>query len=276
MGSLLKCDICLTRRSLLISSCFVALCTFVLLFAGYCRAVTFQVPIRQMSFADNVMVVFAGCSPFEFRPGIPFVPPLGWLLLFVAAAYGSLDYSAKSLTGFGSHILVEGCSRVNWLKAKFLWVLYVDLVVLSVAMLSTLIWTAAFNQDISFYAHRNLLVYLSVADDGLSYGEVNILTFCLSAAISFVSLSFVQLTIELIFNPAVALISTTMQLVAAAYYETPLLFANLLMSARWSEMSRDSVPFNTSLSFGIFAAIVAIAIAFKFISNVDIIDRGMR
>ena len=273
MFKLIKLDMRLTRRDLAVSACFVALSAFVLLFVGYCKAATNQVDINELSFADNAMIVLAGCAPFEFRPGIVFVPPLGWLLLLVSVFYGSAAYPSRSLRGFGRSLMIEAGSRKKWLIAKMVFVLYANLTLCAVMVLVTMLWTMVLGQEVSLVAHRGLLCLLGIADSGFSRSGISIVTFVGGAAVALVALTVVQFFVGIALGLPVAFALSILQLVIASYYKSAFLVANLLMGSRWEGMTADSVPFFTGIAFAVAAIALFGAFSLAFISHVDIIER---
>lgn len=268
-----KTDMRMMRRDAVTGACFTGLCVIVLLFAGYCKAMASQADIAGFSFADNMLIVLAGCAPFEFRPGIVFVPPLGWLLLFASVLYASANYPSRSLRGLGSHLLIEGGSRVGWFAAKLLATFCADMVLIVAVAIVVTFWTVGFGQDVSLVAHRELLCYMGIADPGMSLSSISIGMFCAGSVIALVALTTIQLFLSIVFGPALAFVCSIIQLLVASYFESPFLIANLLMSARWEEMTMDGVSLSLGMVFASGTAVGFAVLAVAFISRVDIIER---
>ena len=85
----------------------IAAVTVANLVYAYGLSSVYGVRTDTLGFADNLALVFAGSAPFEPRPGVMFVPPLGWLFLILLILYTTLDYPTESLHGFG---LLSACS----------------------------------------------------------------------------------------------------------------------------------------------------------------------
>lgn len=70
----------------------IAAVTVANLVYAYGLSSVYGVRTNALGFADNLALVFAGSAPFEPRPGLMFVPPLGWLFVILLILYTTLDY----------------------------------------------------------------------------------------------------------------------------------------------------------------------------------------
>lgn len=98
----------------------VAAVTVANLVYAYGLSSVYGVRTDTLGFADNLALVFAGSAPFEPRPGVMFVPPLGWLFLILLILYTTLDYPTESLHGLGLQALVRCRARTLWWASRYL------------------------------------------------------------------------------------------------------------------------------------------------------------
>ena len=97
----------------------IAAVTVANLVYAYGLSSVYGVRTNTLGFADNLALVFAGSAPFEPRPGLMFVPPLGWLFVILLILYTTLDYPTESLHGFGLQALVRCRARTLWWASRF-------------------------------------------------------------------------------------------------------------------------------------------------------------
>ena len=98
----------------------IAAVTVANLVYAYGLSSVYGVRTNALGFADNLALVFAGSAPFEPRPGVMFVPPLGWLFLILLILYTTLDYPTESLHGLGLQALVRCRARTLWWASRFI------------------------------------------------------------------------------------------------------------------------------------------------------------
>ena len=103
---LVAADLRTVLKKNIITYIAIAAVTVANLVYAYGLSSVYGVRTDTLGFADNLALVFAGSAPFEPRPGVMFVPPLGWLFLILLILYTTLDYPTESLHGFG----LQACS----------------------------------------------------------------------------------------------------------------------------------------------------------------------
>ena len=104
---LVAADLRTVLKKNIITFIAIAAVTVANLVYAYGLSSVYGVRTDTLGFADNLALVFAGSAPFEPRPGVMFVPPLGWLFLILLILYTTLDYPTESLHGFGLQALVS-------------------------------------------------------------------------------------------------------------------------------------------------------------------------
>ena len=108
---LVAADLRTVLKKNIITFIAIAAVTVANLVYAYGLSSVYGVRTDTLGFADNLAFVFAGSAPFEPRPGVMFVPPLGWLFLILLILYTTLDYPTESLHGFGLQALVRCRAR---------------------------------------------------------------------------------------------------------------------------------------------------------------------
>lgn len=135
----------------------VAAVTVANLVYAYGLSSVYGVRTDTLGFADNLALVFAGSAPFEPRPGVMFVPPLGWLFLILLILYTTLDYPTESLHGLGLQALVRCRARTLWWASRFISVAAVTAFSLLVVVCSVVIWSLVVSSSFSAVIHGESL-----------------------------------------------------------------------------------------------------------------------
>ena len=120
---LVTADLRTVLKKNIITFIAIAAVTVANLVYAYGLSSVYGVRTDTLGFADNLALVFAGSAPFEPRPGVMFVPPLGWLFLILLILYTTLDYPTESLHGFGLQALVRCRARTLQLANLAPWFL---------------------------------------------------------------------------------------------------------------------------------------------------------
>lgn len=138
----------------------VAAVTVANLVYAYGLSSVYGVRTDTLGFADNLALVFAGSAPFEPRPGVMFVPPLGWLFLILLILYTTLDYPTESLHGLGLQALVRCRARTLWWASRFISVAAVTAFSLLVVVCSVVIWSLMVSASFSAVIHGGRFSWL--------------------------------------------------------------------------------------------------------------------
>lgn len=155
----------------------IAAVTVANLVYAYGLSSVYGVRTNALGFADNLALVFAGSAPFEPRPGLMFVPPLGWLFVILLILYTTLDYPTESLHGFGLQALVRCRSRTLWWVSRFILVAAVTAFSLLVVVCSVVIWSLMVSASFSAVIHGESLQLANLAPWFLKAGEADALPF---------------------------------------------------------------------------------------------------
>lgn len=160
---LVTADLRTVLKKNIITFIAIAAVTVANLVYAYGLSSVYGVRTDTLGFADNLALVFAGSAPFEPRPGVMFVPPLGWLFLILLILYATLDYPAESLHGFGLQTLVRCRARTLWWVSRFISVAAITAFSLLVVVCSVVIWSLMVSASFSAVIHGESLQLANLA-----------------------------------------------------------------------------------------------------------------
>lgn len=189
---LVAADLRTVLKKNIITFIAIAAVTVANLVHAYGLSSVYGVRTDTLGFADNLALVFAGSAPFEPRPGVMFVPPLGWLFLILLILYTTLDYPTESLHGFGLQALVRCRARTLWWVSRFILVAAVTAFSLLVVVCSVVIWSLVVSSSFSAVIHGESLQLANLAPWFLKAAEADALPFFIGLLFAFEALAFAQ------------------------------------------------------------------------------------
>lgn len=223
------------------------------LMLAYRRAAILDIDTSGFTLGDNLGLILAGSPPFEYRPGLVFVPPAGWLLLCVIALYVSLIYPCRDAYVLLQNVLSRVGHRWIWLLSKIAWLfLTVGMYGLCMCAVAT-VWTVAHGQPVDMGLTTGACLALPLFSERMIGDELTVSGFIVQALLALSAMTFAQFALSLVARPAYALMAMVMYLIAGAYVDAPVFLGNATMLARWSRLSLDGVD---SLGLEINALIV--------------------
>ncbi|MDO4437032.1 MAG: hypothetical protein Q4B77_03685 [Coriobacteriaceae bacterium] len=231
------------------------------------------VDVAELTFADNFALVFAGSLPFEYRPGILFVPPLGWTFLSMLVLYASLSYPYRDLMGFGQQVLVRENSRVTWLLSKCVWVLLTCMLGCMAIALTVALWTLAHGQQFNVLLHSDSLYLAAMLTGPFEADVLDGTGFLLGIIVTLCSLSLLQLFLGIILRPSISFLSMVLLLISSAYAQTWYLPGNYLMFVRWGGFVEGGVDTWVAMMLSLGIALVSFAAGLAYFCKMDLIDR---
>lgn len=233
------------------------------------------VDVARLTFADNVALVFAGSLPFEYRPGVMFVPPLGWTLLSMLVLYSSLSYPYRDLMGFGQQVLVRENSRVTWLLSKCVWVILACILSCSVIALTAVCWTLVHGQGFDMLLHSDALYLAAMLMGPFRADVLDGSGFLLCIVVVLCSLSLLQLFLGILLRPSIAYLFMILLLIASAYAQTWYLPGNYLMFVRWGGFVEGGVDVRIGMLLCLGVALVSVIAGIGYFCKMDLVDREM-
>ena len=224
----------------------IAAVTVANLVYAYGLSSVYGVRTNALGFADNLALVFAGSAPFEPRPGLMFVPPLGWLFVILLILYTTLDYPTESLHGFGLQALVRCRSRTLWWASRFISVAAVTAFSLLVVVCSVVIWSLMVSASFSAVIHGESLQLANLAPWFLKAGEADALPFFTGLFFAFEALAFAQ----------------------------AVMLGNALMLLRWGGIVKEGIATGSSVLFSIVIMSLCLSLGGLWFRRADLIEKG--
>ena len=233
----------------------VAAVTVANLVYAYGLSSVYGVRTDTLGFADNLALVFAGSAPFEPRPGVMFVPPLGWLFLILLILYTTLDYPTESLHGLGLQALVRCRARTLWWASRFISVAAVTAFSLLVVVCSVVIWSLVVSSSFSAVIHGESLQLANLAPWFLKAAEADALPFFTGLFFAFEALAFAQAVIGFVLGPSV-------------------LLGNALMLLRWGGIVKEGIAAGSSVLSSIGLMSLCLSLGGLWFRRADLIEKG--
>ena len=248
----------------------IAAVTVANLVYAYGLSSVYGVRTDALGFADNLALVFAGSAPFEPRPGLMFVPPLGWLFVILLILYTTLDYPTESLHGFGLQALVRCRSRTLWWVSRFILVAAVTAFSLLVVVCSVVIWSLVVSASFSAVIHGESLQLANLAPWFLKAAEADALPFFVGLFLAFEALAFAQAAVGFVLGPSVLM----SYLICSAFARHWVLLGNALMLLRWGGIVKEGIAMGSSVLFSIVIMSLCLSLGGLWFRRADLIEKG--
>jgi len=248
---LVAADLRTVLKKNIITFIAIAAVTVANLAYAYGLSSVYGVRTNALGFADNLALVFAGSAPFEPRPGVMFVPPLGWLFLILLILYTTLDYPTESLHGFGLQALVRCRARILWWVSRFILVAAVTAFSLLVVVCSVVIWSLVVSSSFSAVVHGESLQLANLAPWFLKAAEADALPFFVGLFLAFEALAFAQAAVGFVLGSSVSFVVVTSSLICSAFARHWVLLGNALMLLRWGGIVKEGIATGSSVLFSI-------------------------
>lgn len=271
---LVAADLKTVLKKNIISFIAVAAVTVANLVYAYGLSSVYGVRTDTLGFADNLALVFAGSAPFEPRPGVMFVPPLGWLFLTLLILYTTLDYPTESLHGFGLQALVRCRTRALWWASRFILVAAVTAFSLLVVICSVVIWSLMAGASFSAVIHGESLQLANLAPWFLKAGEADALPFFVGLLLAFETFAFAQAVIGFVLGPSVSFVVLMSYLICSAYARHWALLGNALMLLRWGGIVKEGIATGSSVLFSMVIMSLCLTLGGLWFRRADLIEKG--
>lgn len=211
-----------------------------------------------ISVSEALIGLVGGMTKFVPRPGVFFKFPMTWLALLIVAAYVTLDYPVRDLSGMGTHLIVAAGSRWPWWLAKCCWVvlctLVWTLVIALVCVLTVVLTGGSWDWAPSYEA----VFACGLSGEGTRAQAFSIADFALAAPLALMALLLVQLVLTVFVGPYLGLAVTVAVLFFSAFYLHPALLGNYLMAARSNAMLDGGV--DPAVGAALSAALIVVSV----------------
>lgn len=220
--------------------------------------------------------LFQGKEPFSPEVGNAFVFPVVWLLIFLLAAYITLDYPYHNLTGHGIQVLLRVRSRNFWWFSKCIWVFFSTLAYFFVWYLGSWAASVIFGMDISFrYSEYMNVELLHMELETLRPGQTAVLVVVLPIMTA-LAVNFIQLCLGLFFDRIYCFMMSAVLLFASTYFQSPAAIGNFAMVKRSILCQEDGVSAAQGITVNGILILLSIVIGFWRIKKYDIIKKTLQ
>lgn len=240
-----------------------------LLSIAYGRVSSFGIDVIDLTWADNIALIFGGNPPFDFRPGVMYVPPFGWLLLCALLLGTTLLYPMNGFPGWACKTVLDAGSRKAWWLAKCAWVAYGSLTAIAGVCTFVLVWTLLWGQELSFSLHARSMLLLGADAGQVHDGVQSVFPFLTGIILTVIALSEAQLALALIVRTPFAFVAMLGFMVAGAYRQEIFLPGNALMSVRWDQLVIGGVGASGSTAFAVTVMAISVGIGTLLFSALD-------
>lgn len=237
------------------------------------QAAFFRFDALRFTFGDYLVGFVAGMKPFDPNLGERFQFPLAWAVLFLLVAYLTLWYPYHDLMGSGKQVVVVGGSRWAWWLAKCAWVAVAVGAFFLIGMAIAAIWTLVSGGALSMRISEELPQVLQFPIMQGRHPSYDALPCLLLVPAATISLCLVQLFLSLVARPPLGYVATLSILFLSAFYFSPWLIGNYLMTARSASMMAGGVQTGEGVVLAAaMAAVVVVGGGFVF-SHKDILNK---
>ena len=185
--------------------------------------------------SDYILNIFKGVAPyiFDVKNAITFKVPFEWLMIYICLAYCVGNYVKKSITEFGSAMIVKTGSRTKWWIAKSIWVVILNVVFFMTIYATVFAYYWVFKDGLKFMPnvyvlqmwYGNLLSELEIKD-------IILIIYLMPFLVGIIQ-SFLQILVELIFDDYVGFIVIAIELIIASYYRFAIMPHEYAMLTRY-------------------------------------------
>lgn len=240
---------------------------------AYGLSSTYGVDTSHLSFADNLALVFAGSTPFEFKPGVMFIPPLGWLFLVLLILYTTIDYPTEPMRGIGLQVLVRCRSRRVWLLSRYIVVLIMTAAAFAMTVAVSAAWTSLGRGSFDMLVHGDALRLANLGPDFLEATQADGFLFFAGVLIALEAFAFIQTSIGFMVGPSVSFAISLAYLVVSSYARHWALLGNALMLLRWGDLVKGGVCVGSCAALSFLLATVCVMFSGLWFSRADVIRK---
>ncbi len=242
--------------------------------AGLDDMETFQTAASP-GFWDYIMYLYGGMDRFIPAPGNLFTFPVRWMMVFLLAAFLTLQYPFSDLQGLGQQILIRTKGRTAWWLSKCGWNLCSILVYHGLMFLTAALFCAATQADFSGGFHKELLyVVFQVREAGQTAADtVWQCSMVLLPVLVSLSLSLLQMSLALVLKPVFSFFAVASVMISSAYCTSPWLIGNYGMPIRYDAVITDGVSIKSGVICCVAVLLAAVFAGCAGFLRYDILNR---
>lgn len=217
---------------------------------------------------------FEGRKPFDPNLEPSFVFPVVWIIIFLYAAYITLDYPFHNLTENGTQVIFRVGSRRMWWLSKCLWVTFSTILYFAILYLIPLILSLFLHIDISLsYSQDMNKSILGMEFEIVPNNCQIVMMIFVLPVLTALAVNFMELCLELFFKRIYAFIAAAVLLFASSYFFSPVVIGNYAMMKRSIFCETEGMTIETGVIVNGLLILLTIIIGYIYIKRYDIIRK---
>ncbi|HIR90311.1 MAG TPA: hypothetical protein IAC01_00795 [Candidatus Limicola stercorigallinarum] len=229
--------------------------------------------IDGLTLGDYCADVLKGMKPFSAAQFETFTVPVAWMLVMLLAFYTTVTFPSRNLAHFGGAQLAASGGRWTWWLAKCAWVVLSTCLYWLVALVALALVALVLGNDMTLNVSNGYALNVEYALNVAALPPYNVLSFLASVPVMTCGLALVQLALSINTRPMVGFCSMIAVLVVSAFYLTPLLPGNYLMTARTACLFDYGMNPYAGMLLGILLGVVAVAAGGVAFKSKDVLER---
>ncbi|MCI9370396.1 MAG: hypothetical protein HFH65_08785 [Lachnospiraceae bacterium] len=220
---------------------------------------------KNPNFMDMLIWIFYGVK--EYIPSEnPFEIKIEFMLIYIVPACIIAYYPIKDLSVSGRQIFIRIRNNTIWWFSKCVWLILT--IVLYYLMVYACI--AAVAGDVMLLPHKEVLIYMGVAEEVKSAGEY-LIFLVLLPIVTTVAVSFVQMFLSVITAPAYGFFAVVLNLLLSSYFYSHWIPGNFLMFNRNILAREGGIGFEQSLAVNVVLVIVCMIAGAIYMKKKDLL-----
>lgn len=229
---------------------------------------------QSITITNFLFYFFQGKEPFMPNQENKFIFPVVWILIFLYAAYITLEYPFRNLMEHGMQVIIRVKNKKIWWLSKCFWVFASTLLYFVVLYLVLLILCLICNIDISLgyanYINENIL-YMQFSSP-ISTVQVMMLI-CVLPIMTSLSVNLIQLCLGLFMKRIYSFFITAIILFTSSYFQSVVAIGNFAMVKRSILCNPKGMTMQQGVIVNGGLIILAVMVGFLYINKLDIIKK---
>ena len=266
------------RNGWLLSFPFVlisAILAAFILFGSYASGADWGIDASSFSLGDNIAYLLGGSAEYMYRAGLPFTPPVAWLLLIALMCACTLAFPYRDLMGPGRLHLIAVGRRRRWWAAMCFWVGATLTLFWAVILGACLVKTLVDGSRLSLVVHPSALIAAQADSSMLADSPVDGSMLVSCFIVMGFALSYLQLFLSFFIGPTQSFVCLLAVYIASAYKQSPLLVGNYLMADRWGGLVAGGVDSGWGLVLGGVIIAVSVVLGGLYFKRFDVLDKEL-
>lgn len=228
----------------------------------------------QAGFTDFILYIYGGMDQYIPDSGDPFLFPVRWVVVFLSAAFITLNYPYKDMQTYGQQILIRTKGRLAWWLSKCGWNILSILVYHGLIFLTAAMFCAVTKADFAGGINKDLIYAVFQVERIHMTSDTTRWTFAMLLLPIFVSLgmNLLQMTLSLFIKPTFSFLTTAFLMISSAYFTSPYLVGNYAMPMRYDLVITDGVSAKSGMIISSAIALLAVVAGSIWFRRYDILN----